>query len=96
MASVEMPVEDASVEWDETVSPYRTVARIAIAPQMSMGTDLASDVDEQTFFSPRHGLAAHRRLGSVNRARRQAYEMSVEFRAKFNGCPKHDNPVESA
>jgi catalase len=85
-----MPVEDASVEWDEEESPYRTVGRITVEPQMSLGTDLAGVVDEQTFFSPWHGLAAHRPLGSVNRSRRQAYEMSAEFRAKFNGCPMHD------
>ncbi len=85
-----MPVEDASVEWDEEASPYRTVGRITVAPQMSLGTDLADEVDENSFFSPWHGLAAHRPLGSVNRSRRQAYEMSAEFRAKFNGCPMHD------
>jgi hypothetical protein len=85
-----MPVEDASVAWDEKASPYRTVGRITVAPQQSMGTDLAGRVDEQTFFSPWHGLAAHRPLGSVNRARRQAYEMSAEFRGKFNGCPMHE------
>ena len=86
-----MPIEDASVEWDEEASPYRTVGRITVAPQLSLGTDVASVVDEQTFFSPWHGLAAHRPLGSVNRSRRQAYEMSAEFRAKFNGCPMHDS-----
>ena len=85
-----MPVEDASVAWDEKASPYRTVGRITVEPQLSLGTDVAEVVDEQTFFSPWHGLAAHRPLGSVNRARRQAYEMSAEFRAKFNGCPMHD------
>ena len=86
-----MPVEDASVEWDQQASPYRTVARITVEPQLSLGTDLAGVVDEETFFSPWHGLAAHRPLGSVNRSRRQAYEMSAEFRAKFNGCPMHDS-----
>lgn len=86
-----MPIEDASVAWDEGASPYRTVARITVAPQLSIGTDLSGAVDDQTFFSPWHGLAAHRPLGSVNRARRQAYEMSAEFRAKFNGCPMHDS-----
>ena len=85
-----MPVEDASVEWDEEGSPYRTVGSITVAPQMSLGTELADEVDENSFFSPWHGLAAHRPLGSVNRSRRQAYEMSAEFRAKFNGCPMHD------
>ena len=85
-----MPVEDASVEWDAEQSPYRTVGRITVEPQLSLGTDLANQIEEQTFFSPWHGLAAHRPLGSVNRARRQAYEMSAEFRARFNGCPVHD------
>lgn len=85
-----MPVEDASVVWDEDTSPYRTVARLTVAPQLSIDTDLAATVDEQTFFSPWHGLAAHQPLGSVNRARRQAYEMSAEFRARFNRCPMHD------
>jgi len=85
-----MPVEDASVEWDEKVSPYRTVGRFVVEPQLSLGTELAGKIDGQTFFSPWHGLAAHQPLGSVNRARRQAYEMSAEFRAKFNGCPMHD------
>ena len=85
-----MPVEDASVKWDEEVSPYQTVGRITVAPQLSMGTDLARQVDEQTFFSPWHGLLAHQPLGSVNRARRQAYEKSADFRARFNGCPMQD------
>lgn len=85
-----MPVEDASVQWDEEASPYRTVGRITAPPQMSLGTELAAMTDEQTYFSPWHGLAAHQPLGSVNRARRQAYERSAEFRARFNGCPMHD------
>ena len=85
-----MPIEDASKEWDDEESPYRTVGRITVAPQLSLGTDLAAEVDQQSFFSPWHGLAAHQPLGSVNRARRQAYERSAEFRARFNGCPMHD------
>ena len=85
-----MPVEDATAMWDEKLSPYRAVARIVVAPQLSMGTDVSAIGDEQTFFSPWHGLAAHQPLGSINRSRRQAYEMSSGFRAQFNGCPMHD------
>jgi len=85
-----MPIEDASVEWDTTVSPYRTVGLISVAPQLSLGTELARQIDEETFFSPWHGLAAHRPLGSINRARRHSYEMSADYRGKFNGCPMHD------
>ena len=85
-----MPIEDASVEWDERASSYRVVGQVTVPPQLSLGTDVAHVVEEQTFFSPWHGLAAHRPLGSVNRARRRAYEMSAEFRAGYNGCPMHD------
>lgn len=85
-----MPVEDASVAWDEKASPYQAVARIKVAPQISIGTEIQELTDEQVFFSPWHGLAAHQPLGSVNRARRHTYEMSAEFRSKFNGCPMHD------
>jgi hypothetical protein len=44
-------------------------------------------VDDGMTFSPWHGLAAHRPLGSVNRLRRQAYEKAREFRATHNGTP---------
>lgn len=63
-----MPVEDATVAWDEKESPYRTVARIEVQPQLSTGTDLQAIADENSFFSPWHGLAAHQPLGSVNRS----------------------------
>lgn len=86
-----MPIEDASVAWDEKASPYRTVAQIDVPPQLSVGTELHGQADETSFFSPWHGLAAHQPLGSVNRARRRTYEMSAEFRGRFNGCPVHDS-----
>jgi hypothetical protein len=85
-----MPVEDASVEWPEDKSPYRTVARIEVAPQRGWTPERAKVVDDQLYFSPWHGLAAHQPLGSVNRTRRKAYEMSAEYRTGFNGCPFHE------
>lgn len=71
----------------------RTIGRITVAPQLSLWTELANLLDEQTFFSPWHSLAVHRPLASVNRARRQTPEMSAEFRARFNRCPMHDTPA---
>jgi len=36
-------------------------------------------------FSPWHGLAAHRPLGGIMRARKEVYEMAKRFRAEKNG-----------
>jgi hypothetical protein len=41
-------------------------------------------IDEGLAFSPWHGVAAHRPLGSVMRLRRQAYENARRFRADKN------------
>ena len=68
----EMPIEDASVEWPQDSSPYRTVARITVQHQDSWQPDMVEAVDEGLTFNPWRGLAAHRPLGSVMGARRGA------------------------
>ena len=85
-----MPMEDASVPWPETESPYRTVARLTVAPQPAWSEARARQADDALCFSPWHGLAAHRPLGSINRARRTVYGMSAAFRAERTGCPIHE------
>ena len=80
-----MPVEDASVAWPEDESPYVAVARIVAEPQGAWTAERSKLVDDGMAFSPWHGLAAHRPLGGVNRARKPAYEMSKRFRAEHNG-----------
>lgn len=79
-----MPVEDASVVWPEDVSPYVVVGRIVADRQPAWTAARSTVVDDQLAFSPWHGLAAHRPLGSVMRARKQTYEMSKRFRAEHN------------
>jgi hypothetical protein len=85
-----MPIEDASVEWPEEASPYVTVARIKVGPQPSWDEARSRAVDLGMSFSPWHGLTTHRPLGSINRARKPAYEMSSGFRASHSGCPMHE------
>ncbi|WP_156680128.1 catalase family protein [Sphingomonas profundi] len=85
-----MPVEDASVPWDEEESPYIPVARITVEPQSAWSETRAKVVDDSLAFSPWHGLAAHQPLGGVMRARKPAYEMSSGFRGQHNGCPMHE------
>ncbi|MHC2086713.1 catalase family protein [Methylobacterium sp. CM6244] len=81
----DMPVEDASVIWPETASPYRTIATLTAAPQASWSEARAAYVDDSLSFSPWHGLAAHRPLGGIMRMRKSAYEMGKRFRAEKNG-----------
>ena len=85
-----MPVEDPTVPWDEEQSPYRTVATLQVPPQLSWDKGHTEHADDALAFAPWHGLAAHQPLGGVNRARRDPYKMSSEFRGKFNGCPMHE------
>ncbi|WP_144142178.1 catalase family protein [Paraburkholderia sp. BCC1884] len=84
-----MPVEDASVPWPEDESPYVAVARIRVTQQPAWSDARSAAIDDGMLFSPWHGLAAHRPLGGVMRARKPAYEDSAEFRGRFNGCPVH-------
>jgi hypothetical protein len=80
-----MPIEDPSVEWPESSSPYVTVARLRAGPQAAWSDALSHAIDEGMQFNPWHALAAHRPLGSVNRVRKAVYAMSRRFRAERNG-----------
>lgn len=82
-----MPIEDASVVWPEEQSPYRPVARLTVNAHTPKSPEEREHEEDGLFFSPWHGLAAHRPLGSVNRVRRAAYEASGRARAERNRCP---------
>jgi len=84
------PVEDPTVKWDEAEAPFERVAVIRALLQDSWEPNLVETVDEQMRFSVWTGLAAHQPLGNINRARRDTYQHSADFRAGFNGCPMHE------
>jgi len=84
------PIEDPTVEWQESESPFETVAVLRADPQDSWDETLVSAVDERMRFSVWVGLEAHRPLGNINRARKAPYEHSAAFRSRFNGCPIHE------
>jgi hypothetical protein len=84
------PIEDPTVEWDEQDAPFITVAKVSVAPQDSWSDDNVRKVDEQMRFSVWTGIAAHRPLGNINRARKDTYLHSSQFREGFNRCPIHE------
>lgn len=84
------PIEDPTVEWDEAEAPFQRVGVIRTKPQDSWDEALVEKVNEQTRFSVWTGLAAHQPLGNINRARRDTYRYSADFRAAANRCPIHE------
>lgn len=82
-----MPIEDASVEWDESLSPYITVATITVQPQHAWDEPKVKRIDDQMAFSPWHGIRDHRPIGAVMRARKSVYELSAQFRSEHNSEP---------
>jgi len=81
------PIEDPTVEWDETISPFQRVAVLRVPAQDSWNPAQVREIDEETRFSVWTGLAAHQPLGNINRARNETYRHSADFRARVNGCP---------
>jgi hypothetical protein len=90
------PVEDPTVEWDEAEAPFQRVGTIRVFAQDSWAADQVDLVDERMRFSIWTGLAAHRPLGNINRARREPYRHSADFRARVNGCPYHEPAAAEA
>lgn len=80
-----MPIEDATVEWPESDSPWHTVALLEVPPQNSWSGPRSEAIDDGMSFSPWHGLAAHRPIGSIMRVRKASYEAAAQFRGRLNG-----------
>ncbi len=85
-----MPIEDPTKPWDEKASPFRTVATLEVPAQIAWQHGESDRLDDLLSFSIWHGVAAHRPLGGINRARNDTYRRSAEFRRGFNGCPMHE------
>ncbi|MCK8469058.1 catalase family protein [Microbacterium sp. KSW4-16] len=79
-----MPVEDASVLWDEASSPHQVIATVSIPPQEAYSPARRVYSDDVLSFSPWHAIEEHRPLGSIMRIRKQAYESSSKFRHEMN------------
>jgi hypothetical protein len=80
-----MPIEDASTPWPQSDSPYLPVARLVVQPQPAWNESRVRAMDDGLSFSPWHGIAAHRPLGSIMRARQSVYRVMAEQRAAQNG-----------
>lgn len=76
------PIEDGSVEWPENQTPFVTVGKLTIPAQNLSGEaydKFAASVEEMK-FDPWNAIEAHKPLGNIMRARKQAYFASQQQR----------------
>jgi hypothetical protein len=74
-----MPVEDASVIWDDEDAPYQKVATLTFSNQ-DFASAAALEACESQRFNPWQSLTEHRPIGGINRVRQAVYSEAGEFR----------------
>lgn len=78
-----MPLENASVEWSEKVSPFVPIGTLTI-PKQEFDSQGQLDFARLLTFNPWHTLPEHRPLGNQNRARKSIYLKTSALRLKIN------------
>ncbi|MGE8153544.1 catalase family protein [Pseudomonas vancouverensis] len=78
-----MPIEDTSIEWKESDSPFQTVARIRL-PAQDFDTPALNLQCDNLSFNPWFGIEAHRPIGGINRLRKAVYEAVSDYRHSRN------------
>ncbi len=83
----EMPIEDATAHWAESLSQYQEVARLTLPVQEAWDREKDAYFEDLS-FDPHHTLAAHRPMGSINRARLAVYPAMSARRHSENNRPE--------
>lgn len=90
MPEKNMSIEDPTVEWKESDSPFINLAEINI-PKQTFDTPEQQKFCENLSFAPWHALPEHRPIGQFNRMRRAVYPASSEYRHASNHTVVPDN-----
>ncbi|WP_207308726.1 hypothetical protein [Marinobacter caseinilyticus] len=83
---VAMPIEDASVVWPESLSPFITIATLDI-PKQRFDYPAQDAFARNLTINPWHTLPVHRPLGNQNRARKTVYLSTSRMRQAINDEP---------
>jgi hypothetical protein len=84
-----MSITDSRPRWDESLSPFVTVATLTI-PAQAVRTEEHARLAEALSFSPAHARIEHRPVGSINRARMRIYRALSQFRHARRGLASSD------
>ena len=78
-----MPVENVTVRWSETLSPFVTVAKLRL-PQQDIGGEDNVDKMDKTSMTAWRVTEEHRPLGNIMRTRKEVYRQSSILRHQKN------------
>ncbi len=78
-----MPIEDSTIAWDESISPFVKIATVQI-PKQAFDSEKQMNFCENLSFTPWHSLPEHRPIGGMNRVRKEVYEAISEQRHNAN------------
>ncbi|GAA2518882.1 hypothetical protein GCM10010423_08850 [Streptomyces levis] len=81
-----MPLDRATVRWEESLSTPVRVARLTLHRQ-DVGARGQDTYGENLAYNPWHCLAEHRPVGSMAEARKAVYRASAARRRDANGVP---------
>lgn len=88
-----MPIEDPTIEWDESVAPFQKVGTLRI-PRQDFDSPAQRAFAENLSFTPWHALADHQPLGGINRARKAVYEVMSATRRELNRASQREPTVD--
>lgn len=75
----DMPINDASVQWNENKSPFIKIGEISI-PKQNFINKKRNYLSENLSFSPGNSVIDHKPLGDINLARVRIYSELSKFR----------------
>jgi hypothetical protein len=78
-----MPVEDVTVKWAESLSPFVTVAKLRL-PQQDISSEANLERMDATSMSAWRVTEEHRPLGNIMRSRKEVYRLSSQLRHDIN------------
>jgi hypothetical protein len=86
---VAMPTDDPTIEWPESLAPFRKVATITIPVQQFDSPEQLA-LAEHISYTPWHTLPVHEPLGGINRVRLEVYRTISKLRHEMNGVPRRE------
>jgi hypothetical protein len=83
---VSLPVDEATVRWEEADAPFTVIGTLDI-PKQDVDIEGQETYGDTLAFSPWRVPEANRPLGSIAESRRAAYPSSAAARHRVNGTP---------